>query len=509
MPATTHLKSLRTTLLLPSSWVFVSFVAVSSLSTGCAKSNFGGGKTTTRDTVSAAEGDVSKGGTGKQVATADVKGNPKAVEAGPDGLEGDTLGDDDLSGDGMAGDGMAGGGIPVPTPTAMATPSPTPATAQMATPTPAPGVVDLSCAAEAANTPSFSKQTTSQVSLSASCDKQTTITTRTSGKLPTDILFVLDVSGSMSENLNTIKQNIISFADSLTARNWDVRYGAIGFVDEPISSMRIELSSAASFKSSLENWGVQRLCPGVDAKGRDQNQIQVNCTTQEAGLKALRSAADLLEADATAVPARAGFDKFVLYISDAYAWDTAFEDFNVSGVADLFRAKKAGRLPGLKFAHSVSEMDAQFSTILSNPTYFRTPVLSANGTMIYQDKYIDDVNIHPVRNQMTALSAAMPAVPSSVLSYPFTQDVFLSQFSDALTSTSHSATLQCGLTSARVLNAQGNTVTSLTAPRSIDLAGISAGTTGLRLIVERCCKLPEGTTCQETSSTSVPFHVTP
>jgi hypothetical protein len=511
-------------------------VAVAVLANGCAKSKFGGGRTTKGGDNASAEDSLGKGDLPKVGVSS--KGNPKAGEGGLGGQgvqqstdstsEGASADEDANTGvqgnadTGMGGTGMGGTGIDGAQPASEGTPgtivegsgSPDPDVMASATPaaaqaTAAPGVAQLACATERGSGVSYARSATSKVTLADSCEKQTTITTTSSGKLPTDILFVLDVSNSMSGNLDTIKQNIVAFADGLTAKNWDVRYGAIGFVDEPLAAMQIGFSSAANFKSAFASWGVQRVCPGVDAKGREQDQTKVNCTTQEAGLKALRHAANVLESDAAAVPARAGFDKFVLYISDAYAWDTAFEDFNVNGVADVFKAKKAGKLPGLKFAHSVSEADALLSTIVSNPSYFKTPVRESDGLWYYVDKHIDPVDLHPVRTQMQALSGAMPSVPSSVLSYPFTQNVFLSQFSAAMTSTSHSATLQCQLSAAKVVNAQGAVVTTATASRTFDLSSIAAGTTGLKLVIDRCCKLPEGTACQETSSSTVPFSVTP
>ncbi len=46
-----------------------------------------------------------------------------------------------------------------------------------------------------------------------------------------DIVFVLDVTGSMGNEIDKVKNNIIEFADSLTARGIDYRLGMVTFLD--------------------------------------------------------------------------------------------------------------------------------------------------------------------------------------------------------------------------------------------------------------------------------------
>ncbi|MFN8206085.1 MAG: VWA domain-containing protein [Bacteroidales bacterium] len=47
-----------------------------------------------------------------------------------------------------------------------------------------------------------------------------------------DIVFVLDVTGSMTEEIKSVRDNIIEFADSLSYRGIDYRLGMITFLDE-------------------------------------------------------------------------------------------------------------------------------------------------------------------------------------------------------------------------------------------------------------------------------------
>ncbi len=47
-----------------------------------------------------------------------------------------------------------------------------------------------------------------------------------------DIIFVLDVTGSMGNEINEVKENIVEFTDSLTAQNVDFQLGMVTFLDE-------------------------------------------------------------------------------------------------------------------------------------------------------------------------------------------------------------------------------------------------------------------------------------
>lgn len=53
----------------------------------------------------------------------------------------------------------------------------------------------------------------------------------TGGANSADIVFVLDVTGSMGDEINKVKNNIMEFTDSLTARGIDYRLGLVTFLD--------------------------------------------------------------------------------------------------------------------------------------------------------------------------------------------------------------------------------------------------------------------------------------
>ncbi len=54
----------------------------------------------------------------------------------------------------------------------------------------------------------------------------------TGGVHAADIVFVLDVTGSMSDEIDAVKNNIVEFADSLSRRGVDYRLGMVTFLDD-------------------------------------------------------------------------------------------------------------------------------------------------------------------------------------------------------------------------------------------------------------------------------------
>ena len=54
---------------------------------------------------------------------------------------------------------------------------------------------------------------------------------RSSGVDAADIVFVLDVTGSMGDEIDGVKNHIVEFADSLSYRGIDFRLGMVTFLD--------------------------------------------------------------------------------------------------------------------------------------------------------------------------------------------------------------------------------------------------------------------------------------
>lgn len=67
-----------------------------------------------------------------------------------------------------------------------------------------------------------------------------------------DLVFVLDVTGSMSEEIASVRNNIIEFTDSLKAKNSDFRLGMVTFGDE-IRAVYPFTRDVAAFKTLVGN----------------------------------------------------------------------------------------------------------------------------------------------------------------------------------------------------------------------------------------------------------------
>ena len=72
----------------------------------------------------------------------------------------------------------------------------------------------------------------------------------TGGVAQRDIVFVLDVTGSMTGAITGVKNNIIEFADSLSARGVIYRLGLVTFLDE-VENVYDFTSDAVAFKNSV------------------------------------------------------------------------------------------------------------------------------------------------------------------------------------------------------------------------------------------------------------------
>ncbi|HTX20013.1 MAG TPA: VWA domain-containing protein [Bacteroidota bacterium] len=70
------------------------------------------------------------------------------------------------------------------------------------------------------------------------------------GKNSEDIVFVLDVTGSMSNQIDGVKNNITEFADSLTSRGVDYRLALVTFLDA-VENVYAFTSSVATFKDEV------------------------------------------------------------------------------------------------------------------------------------------------------------------------------------------------------------------------------------------------------------------
>lgn len=131
----------------------------------------------------------------------------------------------------------------------------------------------------------------------------------TGGTNNADIVFVIDVSGSMGDNINQVKNNIVEFGDSLSANGINFRLGLIGYevTPDPIYDFTT---------NTLEFWNYL-------------NQMYVHGGTENA-LLALMTAADFdFRADAT---------RTIILLTDEDI-DDENNPFSVQDVADELLSK--------------------------------------------------------------------------------------------------------------------------------------------------------------------------
>ncbi len=89
-----------------------------------------------------------------------------------------------------------------------------------------------------------------------------------------DIVFVLDVTGSMGNEIDDVKNNVVEFADSLAARGVDYRLGLVTFLDENETVLDFTKD-----KNTFRNWiGAQYAHGGGDGP---ENSLQALLTASQ------------------------------------------------------------------------------------------------------------------------------------------------------------------------------------------------------------------------------------
>jgi hypothetical protein len=175
-----------------------------------------------------------------------------------------------------------------------------------------------------------------------------------------DIMFALDVTGSMGNELDVVRGGIRKLIDMIAAEKWNLRAGAVAFADaileeHPASENLTQL--LAAMDKSQPNW---KATPGF---GGD---------TPEIGLAAIERGLELLkEADA----AGAVEEKILVYVSDAPAKLLSTHGFDL--------AHTSGELK--KFHNGLSEMDLLPSfRFFYSSTASRKGLIDAMPTPLFQ-----------------------------------------------------------------------------------------------------------------------------
>lgn len=303
------------------------------------------------------------------------------------------------------------------------------------------------------------------VSLTHMCKLQVDTESASSTKYPTDIVFAIDITGSMQPNIDAIKNNVVSFARELESRAWDARFAAVGFRDEVGST--IGFTDASSLANQIKRW---RADDGGDEQEFSQGGIA--------------EALDMLMRDTSSNPSRMKADKIVLMVTDNPGFNYVsrnHNDFSTDNLEEKIQ-QAAFTLTRLKFYHS-------------------TPS-SSGFRMSPRDQYNS-----VIKNT---------GVVGSSLEYPLTEKVILNQFVEKFEPVRAKVERFCRISKLEVRDAGG-------AIRSVDFS-VKDGETLQSAVVksnilpknslaqltgQRCCSESEdpNAECTETKPISIPFRV--
>ncbi len=305
------------------------------------------------------------------------------------------------------------------------------------------------------------------VSLTHMCKLQVDTESASSTKYPTDIVFAIDITGSMQSNLDAIKDNVVSFARELESRAWDARFAAVGFRDSIDST--VDFTDAKSLANRLRKWSAPL------GSGGDE---------QEFSQGGIAEALDMLMSDTSSNPNRAKADKIVLMVTDNPGFNyvsKSHNDFSTDNLEEKIQ-QAAFTLTRLKFYHS-------------------TPS-SSRFRMSPRDQYNS-----VIKNT---------GVVGSSLKYPLTEKVILNQFVEKFEPVRAKVDRFCRISKLEVRDAGG-------AIRSVDFS-VKDGETLQSAVVksnilpknslaqltgQRCCSESEdpNAECTETKPISIPFRV--
>jgi hypothetical protein len=302
--------------------------------------------------------------------------------------------------------------------------------------------IPLSCEQEKSKSIQLKSSESISITLPKNC-----ISEGKSDKKPADIIFVVDITASMEDSLNTVKNGVEQFAKRLRQeKGWDARFAAIGYRDRVVQT--IPFTNEANLAMSTKGWY---------ADGGDD--------LQEAGQSALETAIKLIIQDAGTNPDRAKADKVILYIADAisFALNGNHRDFSTTELESVFRSVPSDLKPQLKFYHST----AQEIEACSIPTLFGCA----------RTKMSEDL---AARKQMTLLAGSL-GLQGKGFDFPFTESIMLSEFMDEFT-----PDRSCQLTSAVARNSQGQELGRTDSKGILKLPRSEAGKP-LQIEIERCC----------------------
>jgi hypothetical protein len=293
-----------------------------------------------------------------------------------------------------------------------------------------------------------------------------------SEKTPTDIVFVVDITASMDDSLNTVKNGVERFAYQLRQdKGWDARFAAIGFRDQVVQT--IPFTDEKSLAGVTRTW--------IANGGEDP---------QEAGQAALATALQLISKDAEENKARSSASKIVLFIGDAigFALNGNHKDFSTTELEQAFASVSPTVKSKMRFYHSTATQieGCVLMTLFGCAKLGVSTELAANG-------------------QMTSLAQKI-GLPGKSFAFPFTESIMLSEFIDEFVPGK-----SCSLRSSVARDTGGKEIARGKEDGTLNLP-ISAMGKPFSVELERCCAVSNssaaaGSSCTHSKS-SIEFKFT-
>lgn len=207
-----------------------------------------------------------------------------------------------------------------------------------------------------------------------------------SRKMLADVVFLVDDSGSMSEEADAIARDIISWSNTLANSGLDVRFGCVGYGDgSPAIDGAINVTTSEELSNFLNrSTGTYRTngYAGDDADALRAAVSSYNHTGyNECGMAALRFANDQFKY-------RDGSNRVYINFTDEPNQPSNDPDYSVEKLKDAnFWTAAHGTI------HSVFSADTTFTV---TPLYKERPWLMADytgGTKIFTDRYFTNVTL--------------------------------------------------------------------------------------------------------------------
>jgi hypothetical protein len=308
--------------------------------------------------------------------------------------------------------------------------------------TASPTGLSISCDQEKAQTVQIGRKDVTHIFVPKIC-----VSDSSAEKKPTDIVFVIDVTGSMEKSLTTVKNGVEQLASKLRLdRGWDARFAAIGFRDSIVAT--VPFTNEKSLAMGIRSWA---------AIGGDD--------PQEAGQSALAYAVQLIRQDFQSTPSRQNASKVILFIGDAvsYALNNNHSDLSTTQLEAVFSSIPINIKERMKFYHSSAAQ-----TPICTPS-----VRSDCSSVINSTDFA-------ARKQMTSFAQNI-RLPGRGFEFPFTESIMLKEFVEEFVP-SRSCTLAKGV--ARSSN--GTDIGHLDSNGQLLIPSAQRGQ-NFTLEVERCC----------------------